>query len=46
MENLDTASLVLGWFIGVATPFGIAWLLLGLNRMVQEVNKAAEKDKE
>jgi hypothetical protein len=37
MENIDAASLILGWLIGVATPFGVAWLLLGLNRMVADV---------
>lgn len=39
MANLDAPSLILGWIIGVVTPFIIAWLMLGLNRMVQEANR-------
>jgi hypothetical protein len=43
MESIDALSLVIGWVAGVATPFGIGWLLLGLNRMVQDVKDDVHK---
>jgi len=44
MENMDTVSLVVGWIAGVFTPFAIGFLLLGLNRMVQNENDGAQDD--
>lgn len=44
MPELDGVSILIGFFVGLGTPFMVAGALLRLNRLVQEAQTNVRND--